>query len=359
MVHSIPTNQSTLSLFYTFSEWFVEEMGVLWFQVLFSVCSAFWIFSVFFFSAHGNRRLQNWKHGAPVKSLKANNALVADSLPKATSPACRALSSFIRNLLHYNPVDKSYPLPPTAEEHAQLCHVSQQVIMDDQQIFSPYHALQPSPTPTQLSSWLERLFLADLQQYGVTRFTFDWQLTEGSNWNRMMTILLVKHWIHSKKHGAFSNLPINPAHTTEIKLAGMIIRWIRGRAVDIRSGRNNPEKLRAIEKHKKKKTVGDSPFHSSILSLIGLSSSYILGLHISSQNHPAASCWSSPFDSRCRLLLWNRVGAGSINVWKNRSNLAESALQILLTSNRPSVLQIQGTSGWHSSSDAKVWSMPD
>ena len=44
-----PYDQSTLSLFYTFSEWFVEEMGVLWFQVLFSVCSAFWIFSVFFF----------------------------------------------------------------------------------------------------------------------------------------------------------------------------------------------------------------------------------------------------------------------------------------------------------------------
>ena len=193
-------------------------------------------FFLVFFSAHGNCRLQNWKHGAPVKSLKANNALVADSLPKATSPACRALSSFIRNLLHYNPVNKSYPLPPTAEEHAQLCHVSQQVIMDDQQIFSPYHALQPSPTPTQLSSWLERLFLADLRQYGVTQFTLDWQLTEGSNWNRMMTILLVKHWIHSKKHGAFSNLPINPAHTTEIKLAGMIIRWIRGRSVDICSG---------------------------------------------------------------------------------------------------------------------------
>jgi hypothetical protein len=160
--------------------------------------------------------------------------------------------------------------------------------MDDQQIFSPHHTLEPTPTPTQLPSRSEQLFLADLRQYGVTRFTFDWQLTEGCHWNHMMTILLVKHWIHSKNQGAFSNLPINPAHTTEIKLTGMIIRWIRGRAVDIQWGRNNPEKLLAIEKQKRKKQVGDSPLHSSILSLIGLSSSYILALHISSENHPAA-----------------------------------------------------------------------
>ncbi|EGG06303.1 uncharacterized protein MELLADRAFT_63534 [Melampsora larici-populina 98AG31] len=199
------------------------------------------------------QKVRNWKHGAPVKSLKANNALVAGSLPNANSRVCKVLATFTRMLLEYDHISKSYPLGPTCNERLQLRFLNQEATMSDQRIF----ALEPEVL-TQLtndSSRQREVFLADLRQYGIERFTFDWGLKKGCRWNQVMSILVIKHWRHANKRGDFGNLPINPAHTTYTTLEGMLTRWIRGRATEIRSGQNTPEKLRAVENNRKKRLL--------------------------------------------------------------------------------------------------------
>ncbi|EGG04389.1 uncharacterized protein MELLADRAFT_88740 [Melampsora larici-populina 98AG31] len=201
--------------------------------------------------AHGKKTPRNWKQGAPVRSLKENNALVAASLPKANTPSCRALSGFIRNLLDYNCISKEYPAPPTPEEYAQLDNPTHEIIMEDQRLFHP--GLDSSTSTEDKWAVTKALFSTDLQKYGALRFTFDWTLNKGTHWNRVMTSLLIKHWLNAKKQGLFSKSGINPSHMTESKAEGMVTRWIRGRAFDIQSGRNQPEKIRKVEKNKKKR----------------------------------------------------------------------------------------------------------
>ncbi|EGF97542.1 uncharacterized protein MELLADRAFT_114249 [Melampsora larici-populina 98AG31] len=203
--------------------------------------------------AHKTHQVRNWKHGAVVKSLKANNALVASSLPKSNSQICRPLAKFTRMLLEYNNIHKSYPLEHTCEERLQLQYLTQEATMSDQRIFVLEPAVLSSLTDN--SARQKMVFLADLQQYGMQRATFDWSLKEGCRWNQVMTSFVIKHWIHAKERGDFGNLPINPSHITHTKLEGILMRWIRGKASDIRSGRNAPEKLRVIENNKKKRQL--------------------------------------------------------------------------------------------------------
>lgn len=197
--------------------------------------------------------MKNWKQGAPVKSLKANNALVAASLPQANTPTSRALYLFIRTLLNYNGTSKEYPAPPTPDEHARLDNPTQDVIMADQRIFQS--TLDDLISPEDKWANTKALFSADLQKYGASRFTFDWSLKEGPHWNSVMTILVVKHWLNANQKGLFSKKGINPSHITESKLEGLVTRWIRGRGFEITSGRNKPEKVRKVEMNKKKRVV--------------------------------------------------------------------------------------------------------
>ncbi|EGG02642.1 uncharacterized protein MELLADRAFT_66212 [Melampsora larici-populina 98AG31] len=204
-------------------------------------------------SARKIHQVRNWKHGTPVKSLKANNALVADVLPKSNSQICRLFAKFTRMLLEYDPVHKSYPLEPTSEERLQLKFLTQEATMSDQRIF----VLEPTvlSSLTDNSTRQRSVFLADLRQHGIQRATFDWSMKEGCRWNQAMKILVIKHWRHAKQRGDFGSLPINPAHITHTKLEGILMRWIRGQASAIRSGRNTPEKLRVIENNKKKRQL--------------------------------------------------------------------------------------------------------
>lgn len=199
--------------------------------------------------------MKNWKRGSPVKSLKANNALVAGSLPTANAASCRAISTFLRTLLEYNTL-KNYPPPPTEDEHTTLIQPTKETIMSDCRVFVP----EPETAVSKEDRWAntKAMLLADLRKYGVTRFTFDWTLQEGYEWNRIMTTFTLKHWLHAKRQGMFSKLSINPSHTTEAQLEGMIARWIRGRASEIRSGRNDPQKCRVVENNKKKRAVSNS-----------------------------------------------------------------------------------------------------
>ncbi|EGG04110.1 uncharacterized protein MELLADRAFT_65136 [Melampsora larici-populina 98AG31] len=171
---------------------------------------------------------------------------------KANAASCRAISTFLRALLEYNTL-KSFPPPPTVDEHTTLIQPTKETIMSDQRVFLP----EPETVVSKEDRWAntKAMILADLQKYGVTRFTFDWTLQEGYEWNRIMTTFTLKHWLHAKQQGMFSKLSINPSHTTEVQLEGIIARWIRGRATEIRSGRNDPKKRRVVENNKKKRAL--------------------------------------------------------------------------------------------------------
>jgi hypothetical protein len=180
--------------------------------------------------------------------------------------------------LDYNDISKEYPAPPTPEEHAHLDNPTHEIIMEDQRLFHP--GLTSSTSTEDKWAVTKALFSTDLRKYGALRFTFDWTLKEGTHWNRVMTSLLVKHWLNAKKQGLFNKLPINPSHMTESKAEGMVTRWIRGRASDIQSGRNQPEKIRRVEKNKKKRVVSKFLYQHMYVGLQTIDLNFVSYLNI-------------------------------------------------------------------------------
>ncbi|EGF98444.1 uncharacterized protein MELLADRAFT_69315 [Melampsora larici-populina 98AG31] len=203
------------------------------------------------------RNSHYWKRGAPAKSIKALNSSVSDSLPKSNAAISTCIATFTRNLLCYNPVTKSYPLKPTSQELDQLQIVDQQKIFDDQGVFMADMIETGSVN-------LDRsiaVFAADLKTYGIYRPTFDWTAPDHSQWNRTMATFISKHWLYSYKQGLFNPKPVNPTHCTQANCMGLILRWVRGRTEEIRTGGRSHKKVLNKEKARKKRMMIRYPIH--------------------------------------------------------------------------------------------------
>ncbi|EGG11893.1 uncharacterized protein MELLADRAFT_101657 [Melampsora larici-populina 98AG31] len=163
-----------------------------------------------------------WKKGASVKSVKSLNASVAKSLPKHTSAIARSFAAFTRFLLGYEESTKTYPTKPTNHELSLLHTATQDEILSDQRIFLN---LTVDMTEKTWSPFKE-FFMADLKTYGVSRMTFDWDARDTRGWNCIVAVLV----------GSIG-----------------VLRWLRGRAEDIRLNRLDSEKLCRKEQQRKKR----------------------------------------------------------------------------------------------------------
>ncbi|EGG10001.1 uncharacterized protein MELLADRAFT_60770 [Melampsora larici-populina 98AG31] len=194
----------------------------------------------------------HWKKGAAVTSLKALNASVSDSLPDSTEALCQLLAGFTRHMLGFNELTKAYPPEPTPDELCRLRPLTRDDIMSDRAVFTsnPTHVIVRDS-----DAKLERfkaLFLADLQKHGINQITFDWKSPDRDPWNRTMALFLVKHWQYAKSEGAFPKQSISSDDSTEKVCIGIVHRWMRGTATDIRQGRRSPQKLLRKETGRKK-----------------------------------------------------------------------------------------------------------
>ncbi|EGG06004.1 uncharacterized protein MELLADRAFT_63681 [Melampsora larici-populina 98AG31] len=211
-----------------------------------------------------NRRRTNhiWKRGSPPTSIKSLNASVASTLPSQNAAISRSLAAFTRMLLGVDQSNKAYPMTPSPEELQQLANLTQPEIMMDQLVF----ALNPTSASATLNDKemieYKNRFMADLQNHNIHRFTFAWDLPDSHHWNRTMAVFVVKHWRYAREHGAFKNYGINSSHNTEMNCISLVLRWLRGRAEDIRLNRGDTQKLLLRERARKRRThaivLGDS-----------------------------------------------------------------------------------------------------
>lgn len=119
--------------------------------------------------------------------------------------------------------------------------------------------------------------MADLKTYGVSQMTFNWDAKDTRGWNCTVAVLVVKHWRFARDHGAFNNKhSVNPTHNTISNCIGLVLRWLCGRAEDIRLHRLDAEKLRQKEQQRKKKVVSLVKYYQYLF--IQLSSNQYLKL---------------------------------------------------------------------------------
>ncbi|EGG10170.1 uncharacterized protein MELLADRAFT_103594 [Melampsora larici-populina 98AG31] len=192
----------------------------------------------------------HWKKGSAVKSLKSLNASVRASLPESGEAICQSLAGFARELLGYNKFTKTFPPEPSPDERCQLRPLKQKDIMSDRRVFT---LQSPSGDDGQARNKYYRfkyLCIADLEKHGISRITFDWKAPDSDPWNRTMAVFLFKHWQYANTQGAFKEAV--PSENDEDTCIGIILRWMRGRAVDIRQGRRSPEKILRKETCRKK-----------------------------------------------------------------------------------------------------------
>ncbi|EGF97162.1 uncharacterized protein MELLADRAFT_114543 [Melampsora larici-populina 98AG31] len=85
--------------------------------------------------------------------------------------------------------------------------------------------------------------------------TFDWKAPDKDIWNRTIATFVVKHWRYAYTQGAFNKESITPSHDTVTNCMGIVLRWIRGRTVDIRQCRRSPDKILQKETRRKKRVL--------------------------------------------------------------------------------------------------------
>lgn len=163
------------------------------------------------------------------------------------------MATFTRLLLGFAKENPVYPMKPTREELGQLRAPIQATLLSDHQVFQS-QTVPTEGTAEDLAKFRE-LFLLDLSNHGVLRFTFDWDDLDSSVWNRTMALFIVKHWLYAKSQGAFKRQGINPNYATVPICIGLVLRWMRGRSQEIRIGRRRPEKLLLRERERKKRQV--------------------------------------------------------------------------------------------------------
>ncbi|EGF99456.1 uncharacterized protein MELLADRAFT_68543 [Melampsora larici-populina 98AG31] len=194
------------------------------------------------------RTSHHWKKGVAVTSLKAVNASSGEGI-------CQSLAKFTRFLLGYDKLTKSYPPAPTDDERCQLRPLSQHEIMSDHKIFGTNSVSAHVSSDDEDIIPFKLLFLSDLKSYGISRMTLDWEKNDKDIWNRTLAVLIVKHWRYAKSEGAFSGESVTPSHNTEKICMGVVLRWIRGRANDVRQNRGSREKVLRKETLRKKQVL--------------------------------------------------------------------------------------------------------
>lgn len=197
-------------------------------------------------------RAARWRQGKPATSIKALNASAADALPSSNAAISRSLASFTRILLGYEELNRVYPPKPTSAELKQLPTLTQQEIFLDRRVFASISVDSAAPKK---ETRFKDLIRSDLQNWGIPRFTFAWDLADSHSWNRTMSIFVVKHWRHAQQQGEFDSQGINTSCITESICIGLVLRWIRGRAEDIRLGRGDLVSQLRRERQRKRRMV--------------------------------------------------------------------------------------------------------
>ncbi|EGG10969.1 uncharacterized protein MELLADRAFT_92372 [Melampsora larici-populina 98AG31] len=200
------------------------------------------------------RSSHHWKKGAAPTSLKALNASVYDTLPKPTEAICHSLATFTRFLVGYNKSTKAYPPGPTVDERCHLRPLTQAEIMSDRQVFLTEPVTVDNGVPEAPLDRFKMFAQNDLRRHGINRLTFDWAKADRDIWNRTMAIFVVKHWQYAKSQGALKQ-SVDSAHNTESNCIGIVLRWIRGRTVEIRQERQSDDKYRKKETRRKKRVL--------------------------------------------------------------------------------------------------------
>lgn len=205
----------------------------------------------------------SWSTGSAPTSRKAQNKLLAGLLPDHNNGISRSLYKFSKTMLGMTHKDDDYPLEPSEGEHRLLLQdLTKETIINDQSVFTSTEAIALMNNANNMD-WIpfKDILLVDLQHYKIPRFTFDWlaALKEQSQWNKIMILFLVKHYIFAKKAGAFFNYTIELKWDQEIVYIGLTTRWLRGQIEQIKTHYKAPEKAIQRLRSRKKREVSDNP----------------------------------------------------------------------------------------------------
>ena len=192
----------------------------------------------------------------PLRSLKSH---LSSHIPSSKSHFSRCLHAFTRVILGINQSTldhATWKCLPNVGHHQILQttpSISNLIPIKDLDL-----SVLPPPgshaSDDLISTNCNLIFQAYLKETGFPFPTFAWDHKWGNIWNQTFMKIIVHHWNHFKKLGAFTAYPYNLADDNNFNLENVLLQWFRGKGKDVMLGHvnTNYRQRRATQCHKSK-----------------------------------------------------------------------------------------------------------
>ena len=168
------------------------------------------------------------------RSHRAQNAAVSKLIPSSNDQLCLCVRDFIKAVLNVKHRGEVLPPPPTPEEEILLATITASEILSSEDDFGVetedsnlYGGKRAIPGK------FKELCQKELQKIGVSRPTFNWNARQNTPWDNTVLTIIVKHWLHAQREGAFSHYPIQTRYCNFDCMSAIADRWVRGQKYKI------------------------------------------------------------------------------------------------------------------------------
>jgi len=159
------------------------------------------------------------------------NAKLSKFLPSSNHQVSICLRDFIKIILNVKRTKESMPPPPSETEVVNFTAKQPPLstIEANQLVFNKTTTNQEVYAGAQgVPGRFKELCHGELESYGISPPTFQWGLSDITAWDEVMIQVIVKHWLHAKKEGAFAAYALDEGYCTSLTLLGLADRWLRG-----------------------------------------------------------------------------------------------------------------------------------
>lgn len=186
-----------------------------------------------------------------LEKTRTLNKAVAHHLPRSNDQVTLCLREFTRIVLNMKQEGDPLPNPPNDDEAQKITQVTPAEILTKNDFFqisctNEENYGRRKSIPGKYKEKCQK----ELEYYGLSSFTFQWDIKGITIWDSITSNIIVKHWLHAKSEGAFSRYAIDTQHGTFEIILGLLERWLRGQKDIFRRNKSkkNPTKSRLKNK---------------------------------------------------------------------------------------------------------------
>lgn len=157
------------------------------------------------------------------------NKAVSNHLPGSNEQITLCLRDFTKMILNMKPRGDKLPNPPDMNELSMIQKINPTEPTSNTNFFqTPTSDVAFYGGKKSIPGKYKQICQKELENYGVLVPTFQWDTKGITVWDNLVLIVIVKHWLHAKAEGVFSNYAIDTEYSKHETLLGLSEHSLRG-----------------------------------------------------------------------------------------------------------------------------------